>query len=61
LREQISSFTEYIKFLIEQGKKLGIKEILIVNCHGGNTIPDLLNNLKTELYVNIQMKKEWAM
>ncbi|MDK2790298.1 MAG: 2-amino-5-formylamino-6-ribosylaminopyrimidin-4(3H)-one 5-monophosphate deformylase [Methanothermococcus sp.] len=48
---------EYIKFLIEQGKKLGIKKILIINCHGGNTIiSDLLENLKKELDVDIQMK-----
>ncbi|ABR56247.1 Creatininase [Methanococcus aeolicus Nankai-3] len=37
---------EYIDFLVEQGKKIGINKFLIINCHGGNT---LINELIEEL------------
>ena len=35
---------EYINFLVEQGKKIGINKFLIINCHGGNTIIRELQN-----------------
>ena len=48
---------EYIKFLIKEGKKIGIKKFLIINCHGGNVlISDLLNDLENQFNVLVKLK-----
>lgn len=48
---------EYIRFLINEGKKIGIKKFLIINCHGGNVlISDLLNDLENQFNVVIKLK-----
>jgi 2-amino-5-formylamino-6-ribosylaminopyrimidin-4(3H)-one 5'-monophosphate deformylase len=48
---------DFIKFLIKEGKKIGIKKFLIVNCHGGNVlIGRFLNDLEKEFNVEVKMK-----
>ena len=48
---------EYIKFLIKEGKKIGVKKFLIINCHGGNVlISDLLNDLENQFNVIVKLK-----
>jgi 2-amino-5-formylamino-6-ribosylaminopyrimidin-4(3H)-one 5'-monophosphate deformylase len=48
---------EYIKFLIKEGKKIGVKKFLIINCHGGNVlISDLLNDLENQFNVMVKLK-----
>ncbi|EHP89693.1 2-amino-5-formylamino-6-ribosylaminopyrimidin-4(3H)-one 5'-monophosphate deformylase [Methanotorris formicicus] len=48
---------DFIKFLIKEGKKIGIKKFLIVNCHGGNVLIErFLNDLEKEFNVEIKMK-----
>ena len=48
---------EYIKYIVKEGKKLGIKKFLIINCHGGNTIiSNLLNDLENQYNVKIILK-----
>ena len=48
---------EYIKFLIKEGKKIGVKKFLIINCHGGNVlISDLLNDLENQFNVLVKLK-----
>ncbi|ENN96653.1 creatininase [Methanocaldococcus villosus KIN24-T80] len=44
----------YLKFIINWGKKIGIEEFIIVNCHGGNVIiNDYIKDLEKELKVKI--------
>ena len=38
IHDSIEDVITYIKYLIENGRKIGINKFLIVNCHGGNTI-----------------------
>ncbi|WP_456373140.1 2-amino-5-formylamino-6-ribosylaminopyrimidin-4(3H)-one 5'-monophosphate deformylase [Methanocaldococcus sp.] len=46
----------YLRFLIKEGKKIGIEKFLIVNCHGGNVlIEKYLKNLEYEFDVKIEM------
>ena len=48
---------EYIKYIVKEGKKLGIKKFLIINCHGWNTIiSNLLNDLENQYNVKIILK-----
>ena len=48
---------EYIKFLIKEGMKIGVKKFLIINCHGGNVlISDLLNDLENQFNVIVKLK-----
>jgi 2-amino-5-formylamino-6-ribosylaminopyrimidin-4(3H)-one 5'-monophosphate deformylase len=48
---------DYIKFLIKEGKKIGVKKFLIINCHGGNVlISDLLKDLENQFNVIIKLK-----
>jgi 2-amino-5-formylamino-6-ribosylaminopyrimidin-4(3H)-one 5'-monophosphate deformylase len=48
---------EYIKFLIKEGMKIGVKKFLIINCHGGNVlISDLLNDLENQFNVLVKLK-----
>ena len=48
---------EYIKFLIKEGKKIGVKKFLIINCHGGNVlISNLLNDLENQFNVIVKLK-----
>ncbi|WP_456417578.1 2-amino-5-formylamino-6-ribosylaminopyrimidin-4(3H)-one 5'-monophosphate deformylase [Methanocaldococcus sp.] len=46
----------YLRFLIKEGKKIGVEKFLIVNCHGGNVlIEKYLKNLEYEFDVKIEM------
>jgi 2-amino-5-formylamino-6-ribosylaminopyrimidin-4(3H)-one 5'-monophosphate deformylase len=48
---------EYIKFLIKEGMKIGVKKFLIINCHGGNVlISNLLNDLENQFNVIVKLK-----
>lgn len=48
---------EYIKFLIKEGMKIGVKKFLIINCHGGNVlISNLLNDLENQFNVMVKLK-----
>ncbi|MBA2859223.1 2-amino-5-formylamino-6-ribosylaminopyrimidin-4(3H)-one 5'-monophosphate deformylase [Methanococcus maripaludis] len=38
IHDSIEDVVNYIKYLVENGGKIGIKKFLIINCHGGNTI-----------------------
>lgn len=38
IHDSIEDVINYIKYLVENGGKIGIKKFLIINCHGGNTI-----------------------
>lgn len=38
IHDSIEDVITYIKYLVENGRKIGINKFLIINCHGGNTI-----------------------
>ncbi|WP_459201529.1 2-amino-5-formylamino-6-ribosylaminopyrimidin-4(3H)-one 5'-monophosphate deformylase [Methanococcus sp. CF] len=38
IHDSIEDVITYIKYLVENGRKIGITKFLIINCHGGNTI-----------------------
>ena len=38
IHDSIEDVSTYIKYLVENGRKIGINKFLIINCHGGNTI-----------------------
>ncbi|WP_292460448.1 2-amino-5-formylamino-6-ribosylaminopyrimidin-4(3H)-one 5'-monophosphate deformylase [Methanothermococcus sp.] len=47
----------YIKCIVKEGKKLGVRKYLIINCHGGNIIiSNLLNDLENQYDVKIILK-----
>ncbi|ACV24638.1 2-amino-5-formylamino-6-ribosylaminopyrimidin-4(3H)-one 5'-monophosphate deformylase [Methanocaldococcus fervens] len=46
----------YLRFLINEGKKIGVEKFLIVNCHGGNIlIEKFLKDLEYEFGVKVEM------
>ncbi|HID47300.1 MAG TPA: 2-amino-5-formylamino-6-ribosylaminopyrimidin-4(3H)-one 5'-monophosphate deformylase [Methanothermococcus okinawensis] len=48
---------DYLRFILSWSKRLGIKKVLIVNCHGGNTtISKYLEDLEKEFNLKIVMK-----
>ncbi|WP_457613419.1 2-amino-5-formylamino-6-ribosylaminopyrimidin-4(3H)-one 5'-monophosphate deformylase [Methanocaldococcus sp.] len=56
IHNTIEEILDYLKFMINWGKKIGVEEIIIVNCHGGNVlIEGHLKNLEKELDVGIEM------
>ncbi|WP_172456353.1 2-amino-5-formylamino-6-ribosylaminopyrimidin-4(3H)-one 5'-monophosphate deformylase [Methanofervidicoccus sp. A16] len=48
---------DYLRFILSWSRRLGIKKILIVNCHGGNVlISRYLGDLEREFNMRIVMK-----
>ncbi len=46
----------YLRFLIKEGKKIGVEKFLIVNCHGGNVlIEKYLKNLEKEFNIRVEI------
>ncbi|XRP96617.1 2-amino-5-formylamino-6-ribosylaminopyrimidin-4(3H)-one 5'-monophosphate deformylase [Methanocaldococcus sp. 16A] len=46
----------YIRFLINEGKKIGVEKFLIVNCHGGNILVErFLKDLEYEFDTKVEM------
>ena len=46
----------YLRFLINESKKIGVEKFLIVNCHGGNVlIENFLKDLEYEFGVKVEM------
>ncbi|XRO74930.1 2-amino-5-formylamino-6-ribosylaminopyrimidin-4(3H)-one 5'-monophosphate deformylase [Methanocaldococcus sp. 28A] len=46
----------YLRFLINEGKKIGVEKFLIVNCHGGNILVEsFLKDLEYEFDVKVEM------
>ncbi|MBA2861710.1 2-amino-5-formylamino-6-ribosylaminopyrimidin-4(3H)-one 5'-monophosphate deformylase [Methanococcus maripaludis] len=49
IHDSIKDVINYIKYLVENGRKIGINKFLIINCHGGNTlIKDEISKLNHE-------------
>ena len=45
-----------MRFLINEGKKIDVEKILIVNCHGGNIlVENFLKDLEYEFDVKVEM------
>ncbi|MBW9221813.1 2-amino-5-formylamino-6-ribosylaminopyrimidin-4(3H)-one 5'-monophosphate deformylase [Methanothermococcus sp. SCGC AD-155-C09] len=48
---------DYLRFILSWSKKLGIKKVLIINCHGGNVpISKYLSDLEREYDLKIILK-----
>jgi len=48
---------DYLRFILSWSKRLGIKKVLIINCHGGNTlISKYLKDLEREFNIKVVMK-----
>ncbi|CAB3289162.1 2-amino-5-formylamino-6-ribosylaminopyrimidin-4(3H)-one 5'-monophosphate deformylase [Methanocaldococcus lauensis] len=46
----------YLRFLINEGKKIGVEKFLIVNCHGGNVLIErFLKDLEYEFDAKVEM------
>ena len=57
IHNKAEEVVEYLRFVLSWSKRLGIKKVLIVNCHGGNTlISKYLGDLERELKLKIVMK-----
>jgi len=48
---------DYLRFILSWSRRLGIKKVLIVNCHGGNAIiSKYLGDLEREFNIRVVMK-----
>ena len=57
IHNKAEEVVEYLRFVLSWSKRLGVKKVLIVNCHGGNTlISKYLGDLERELKLKIVMK-----
>ncbi|WP_423793077.1 2-amino-5-formylamino-6-ribosylaminopyrimidin-4(3H)-one 5'-monophosphate deformylase [Methanocaldococcus indicus] len=56
IHNSVDDVIKYLDFIINEGKKIGIEKIVIVNCHGGNIlIKDKLEDLEKKHNVKIKL------
>ncbi|ADG12964.1 Creatininase [Methanocaldococcus infernus ME] len=55
IHNKVSDIVEYLTFLLTWAKRIGIKKVIIVNCHGGNILAE--KEIKElENLINIKIK-----
>ncbi|WP_456472860.1 2-amino-5-formylamino-6-ribosylaminopyrimidin-4(3H)-one 5'-monophosphate deformylase, partial [Methanocaldococcus sp.] len=54
IHNKVEDILNYLKFIIGWAKKIGVKKIIIVNCHGGNLL--IKDNIKDLEQLGIKIK-----